>query len=78
VHKSTKLFKVTSDRKGRQHGHFIEDGDGHTFFFYTTLSDRPDIITGQKTECWKTKTLFKGLLGNSMEDYFVKDIYSLM
>jgi hypothetical protein len=56
----------------------MEDGDGHTFFFYTTLSDRPEIITGQKTECWKTKKLFKGLLENSMEDYFVKDIYSLM
>ena len=76
VHKSTKLVKITLDKHGNEHGHFLEVGDGHTYRFYTNLKQRQNVITGEDTTCWDIPKPMEGLLDENISKYIVPDMHA--
>ncbi|XP_052059437.1 inter-alpha-trypsin inhibitor heavy chain H3-like [Mytilus californianus] len=74
VHKSTKLFQITLDDQGNEHGHFLEVGDGHTYRFYTTVDQKQDVITGEDTTCWYVPQPMEGLLDENISKYIIPDM----
>ncbi|CAC5406714.1 Inter-alpha-trypsin inhibitor heavy chain H4 [Mytilus coruscus] len=76
VHKSTKLFQITLDNKGNEHGHFLEVGDGHTYRFYTNLDQKQDVITGEDTTCWNVPQPMEGLLDENISKYIIPDMHA--
>ncbi|XP_052059439.1 inter-alpha-trypsin inhibitor heavy chain H3-like [Mytilus californianus] len=76
VHKSTKLFQITLDNQGNEHGHFLEVGDGHAYRFYTNLDQKQNVITGEDTICWNVPQPMEGLLDENISKYIVPDMHA--
>ncbi|XP_076107954.1 inter-alpha-trypsin inhibitor heavy chain H3-like [Mytilus galloprovincialis] len=76
VHKSTKLFQITLDKQGNEHGHFLEVGDGHMYRFYTNLDQKQNVITGEDTTCWNVPQPMEGLLDENISKYIVPDMHA--
>ncbi|CAG2250624.1 unnamed protein product [Mytilus edulis] len=76
VHKSTKLFQITLDKQGNEHGHFLEVGDGHMYRFYTNLDQKQNVITGEDTTCWNVPKPMEGLLDENISKYIVPDMHA--
>ncbi|CAC5406716.1 unnamed protein product [Mytilus coruscus] len=68
VHKSTKLFQITLDNQGNEHGHFLEVGDGHAYRFFTNLGQKQNVITGEDTTCWIVPQPMEGLLDENISN----------
>ncbi|XP_063421441.1 inter-alpha-trypsin inhibitor heavy chain H3-like [Mytilus trossulus] len=76
VHKSTKLVKITLDKQGNEHGHFLEVGDGRTHRFYTNLKQKQNAITGEDTTCWNVPKPMEGLFEENISKYIVPNIHA--
>ncbi|CAG2192498.1 unnamed protein product [Mytilus edulis] len=76
VHKKTTLFKISLDKRGRQHGHFRETENTNKTHFNAILHKKPDIITGEMVLCWNVYKKTEGLLASDLKHYFISDIAS--
>ncbi|XP_063438871.1 inter-alpha-trypsin inhibitor heavy chain H3-like [Mytilus trossulus] len=76
VHKKTTLFKISLDKRGRQHGHFKATENANKTHFNAILHIKPDIITGEMALCWNVYKKTEGLLADDLKHYFISDIDS--